>query len=51
MLGKCEFFCPSVKNVKKIEILVFWNQTFSAQPKPVNPTSFLHILSNVNGKK
>jgi hypothetical protein len=47
MLGKCEFFCLSVKNVKKMEI----NQTFLAQPKPVNPTSFLHILSNVTGKK
>jgi hypothetical protein len=25
MLGKCKFFCTNVKNVKKIEILVFRN--------------------------
>jgi hypothetical protein len=51
MLGKCEFLCKYVKYFSEIEISVFRNKTFSAQPKLVNPTSFLHILFNVTGKK
>ena len=41
MLGKCEFLCKYVKYFSEIEISVFRNKTFSAQPKLVNPKQFL----------
>jgi hypothetical protein len=46
-----ELFCPNIKNLSKLEILVFRNQTFSAQPKQVNPKKLFHDKPNVPNKK